>query len=491
MTEVEGQSVDSGAEFSLEEPELYAEGRVIEAVDAISPIDGRYRRVTEELAPYFSERALISHRLTVETEYWIALSEYPEVGCREFTDQEKAYLRNLSDLEAAEANVVKAIEVRGFEPEGSEKIPATNHDVKAVEYYLREKVKGTSLADSTEWIHFALTSEDVNNIAYALMLRGATQDVMLPAISELENKLSELAQDYRELPMLSRTHGQPASPTTLGKQFEVYRVRIAKLAEQIAEQPIEAKLNGATGNFNAHLAAYPEVDWEEFSGGFIVEIGRGEFPADLTPNFATTQIEPHESYVALFDAIVRANETVADLNQDVWRYISDDWFGQRQKEGEVGSSTMPHKVNPIDFENGEGRIDVANAQFAGFRRLLRSRLQRDLSDSTVQRSIGEAFANSLIAYRSTLRGLDKIVVNEHVIREDLVAHPEVITEAIQTILRREGREDGYEVIKAATRGRKLTLADIHALVDDLPVSDEVKDEMRAITPENYIGNAAS
>lgn len=481
--------MDSGAEFEIAEPELRAEGRTLEAVDAISPIDGRYRRHTEELAPYFSERALISHRLTVEVEYWISLSEHTQVDCRAFTDEEKQYLRSLPDLEAAEANVVKAIEVKGFEPPGAEEIPATNHDVKAVEYYLREKVRGTSLEDSTEWIHFALTSEDVNNLSYALMLRGATENVMLPTLEELQGKIDSLAYATRELPMLGRTHGQPASPTTLGRQLLVFSARIDQAIDEISGHPIRAKLNGATGNFNAHRAAYPDVDWENFSDEFIETLGRDDYAGSLTPNLITTQIESHESYVALGDAFSRLNGIIADLDQDAWRYISDGWFGQKQKEGEVGSSTMPHKVNPIDFENSEGRVDLANAQFAGFHRLIRSRLQRDLSDSTVQRSLGEAFANSLIAYRSTIRGLDKLEVNEEAIRSELETHPEVVTEAIQTILRREGVADGYEIIKEASRGRQLTLDEIHTLVDRLPVPDEVKDEMRAITPSNYVGNA--
>lgn len=476
-------------EFAIEGPKLEAEGRVVDAVDAVSPIDGRYRRTAEALAPYFSERALIGHRLTVEVEYWIALSEQEGVPCREFSNEEKAYLRSLPDVTPAEASVVKAIEVKGYTPPGGEEIPRTNHDVKAVEYYLREKVRGTSLEDSTHWIHFALTSEDVNNLSYALMIRGANQDVMRPALLELENRLWDLAEEHRDLPILSRTHGQPASPTTLGRQFLVFNERIGRLAEQLFALPIRGKLNGATGNFNAHYVALPDIDWEAFSADFVAGLGRDEESADLTPNLITTQIEDHESYVALFDAYARLNETIIDFNRDIWRYISDKWFLQRKREGEIGSSTMPHKVNPIDFENSEGRLDIANAQFAGFRRLLQSRLQRDLSDSTVQRSIGEAFANSLIAYRATLRGLDKLLVNEGAIRADLDAHPEVITEAIQTILRREGQEGAYELIMKASRGKQLTLEEIHDLAIDLDVPESVKAEIRAITPQNYIGNA--
>ncbi len=479
---------DAAAGFTIEEPELRADGRSLEAIEAVGAIDGRYRRVTQELEPYFSERALIGHRLMVEVEYLIALSEHPEVGCREFTDEEKEYLRSLPDVEAAEANVAKAIEVRGFTPPGGEEIPKTDHDVKAVEYYLRLKMEGTSLEDSVQWVHFALTSEDVNNLSYALMIEGATENVMLPALYELESQVRRFAREYRDVPMLGRTHGQPASPTTVGKQFEVFAARLDYTINQIENHRIRGKLNGATGNFNAHLVAYPEVDWERFSEQFIRNLGGAR--ANLEPNPTTTQIEPHDSYVVLFDMFSRLNEGVIDMNQDIWRYISDKWIVEKPDPDRTGSSTMPHKVNPIKFENGEGRLDLANAQFAGFHRLLRSRLQRDLSDSTVQRSIGEAFANSLIGYRSTLAGFAKIEVNEPVIREVLDDHPEVITEAIQTILRREGRTDAYEVIKKASRGKHLDAQAVTDLIDGLDVSDEVKAELHAITPQNYIGNAA-
>jgi len=456
----------------------------MDELEAIGPIDGRYSSRTKPLADIFSEKGLIKNRLKVEGEYLLSLSEHPEIGVRRFSEGEKDIVRKLYDVSTEDAGVVKAIETRGYGD-----IKPTNHDVKAVEYFMRERLRGTSLEDSLEWIHFALTSEDVNNLAYGLMLSKGIGRVILPSAQGLYGTIEGLAQRHKGVPMLARTHGQSASPTTFGKEFKVFSSRLKRQLDQLARSEILVKLNGATGNYNAHNVAYPRVDWIEFTSRFIGKFNGGR-EIKLRPNLVTTQIEPHDTYVELFDNLRRLNTVLIDFNQDMWRYISDGWIMQMPVEGEVGSSTMPHKVNPIDFENSEGNLGIANALLGYFStKLPISRLQRDLSDSTVERNFGVAFGHSLIGYESTQKGLGKIVVNERKIIEELENHPEVISEAIQTVLRREGAEMPYEKLKGLTRGRQITMDDLRNFIDELDVFDNIKKELRQITPANYTGIA--
>ncbi|MFA6520281.1 MAG: adenylosuccinate lyase [Candidatus Paceibacterota bacterium] len=446
--------------------------------NVISPIDGRYFEKTHALAAYFSEEALMKYRVLMEGEYLIALSLSRKTALRKFTPAEIKIIRNLSE----KFNEVSYKNIKEIEN-------TTNHDVKAVEYFIKEKLEKTSLKDSVEWVHFALTSEDTNNIAYALMLSGSLENVLIPKIEKIISELNLLAKKYKNLPMLARTHGQPASPTTFGKEMKVFATRIEKRLEGLESIKIAAKLNGATGNFNAHMSAYPHVNWIEFSKKYIESFNKKR-TQKLAPNLITTQIECHDSYVAIFDTLRRINTILLDFNQDIWRYISDEWVVQKPKAGEVGSSTMPHKINPIFFENSEGNFGLANSLFEFFaRKLPISRLQRDLSDSTVERNFGVAFAHSLIAYEYLLSGLSRIEVNKEKVVKTLLEHPEVITEAIQTILRREGVETPYEKLKDLTRGKKVTLEDIHQFIRSLNVSDKIKKELLGITPENYVGLA--
>ncbi len=456
----------------------------MDKLKAISPIDGRYSKYTEPLADIFSEKGLIRYRVTVEGEYLLFLSEHPQIGARAFSDEERGLVRRLYDVTAEDAEIVKAIEVNGYGD-----IKATNHDVKAVEYFMKGRLEGTSLEDSLEWIHFALTSEDVNNLAYGLMLSDGVGNVILPSAQELYGATEGLAQRYRDVPLLARTHGQPASPTTFGKEFKVFASRLKRQLDQLVRHEILVKLNGATGNYNAHNVAYPEVDWIAFTRDFIERFNGGR-KIRLRPNFVTTQIEPHDTYAELFDNLRRVNTILIDFDQDMWRYISDDWITQKPVEGEVGSSTMPHKVNPIDFENSEGNLGIANALLGYFAaKLPISRLQRDLSDSTVERNFGVALGHSLIGYKSAQKGLRKVSVNEQKVVEELENHPEVISEAIQTVLRREGVEMPYERLKELTRGRKTTMDNFRTFIDGLDVSDKVKEELRQIHPANYAGIA--
>ncbi len=453
-------------------------------LEAISPLDGRYRRYVEKLAGIFSELGLIKYRIKVEGEYLIFLSEHPMIEVRRFSDDEKGLVRRLAEISVEDAKIVKDIEVKGYED-----IRPTNHDVKAVEYFIKKKLRYTSLMDSLEWIHFALTSEDVNSIAYGLMLSDGLENIVLPAVDELYKKIDGLAKRYSNVPMLARTHGQPASPTTFGKEFKVFSSRIARQLEQLKNYEVLVKLNGATGNYNAHHAAYPDVDWLDFTDRFVERFNERR-KIKLKPNLITTQIEPHDNYAELFDNLRRLNTILIDFNQDIWRYISDGWIVQKPAEGEVGSSTMPHKINPIDFENSEGNLGLANALFGFFSaKLPISRLQRDLSDSTVERNFGTALGHSLMGYNSTLKGLSKIALSERKAAEELEAHPEVISEALQTILRREGEEMPYEELKEMTRGNKVTLDDFKRFIDGLDVSEDVKKELKQITPANYTGIA--
>jgi adenylosuccinate lyase len=439
----------------------------------LSPLDGRYRADVAELEAYFSEAALFRYRARVEIEYLIFLTKARDVSfAPKLSAQAIAELRGL---------------YRAFRPEDAEAIAAwdrkVNHDVKAVEYWLREQLDKLGLGAWKEAIHFALTSEDINNLAYALMLREARDLALLPALGQLGAALHELALREADTPMPARTHGQPATPTTLGKEIAVFVARLRRAHAGAAAVKLTGKLNGASGALAAHVVALPDVNWPAFSRAFVRFL-------DLEPVELTTQIEPHDSLAELCDALKRLNTVLIDLSQDTWRYISDGYLVQAPKAGEVGSSTMPHKINPIDFENGEGNLGLANALLEFFsRKLPISRLQRDLSDSTVLRNLGVAFGHSLFAYRRILNGLGKLAVDQQRMLEELRTHPEVLAEALQTILRREGYPEPYEVLKGLTRGRALTIEDLRAFVDTLDVSETVKAELRALTPERYTGRA--
>jgi adenylosuccinate lyase len=443
------------------------------SLTTLAPLDGRYRPDVAALEAYFSEAALFRYRVRIEIEYLIFLTKARDV----------TFVPPLSPQTIAELRGL----YRAFSAEDAEEIAVwdrkVNHDVKAVEYWLRERLTKLGLDDWREALHFALTSEDVNNLAYALMVREARDLVILPMLGELGAALRELALREAATPMLARTHGQPATPTTLGKEIAVFVARLRRAQAALADVKLTGKLNGATGTFAAHAAALPDMDWLTFSRAFVRML-------DLEPVELTTQIEPHDSLAELCDAFKRANTLLIDLCQDIWRYIGDGYLVQAPKAGEVGSSTMPHKVNPIDFENGEGNLGLANALLEFFsRKLPISRLQRDLSDSTVLRNLGVAFGHSLFAYRRIQKGLSKLSVDHERLTEDLRAHPEVLAEAVQTILRREGYQQPYEALKGLTRGHALTLGDLRAFVDTLEVSESVKAELRGLTPEGYIGLA--
>lgn len=456
-------------------------------LSAISPIDGRYRKATKSLVDCFSESALMTYRTRVECEYLLALSKHPDVEeLRSFFEDERAQLRDMHKLTPGDVDLIKRIETDGVP--GINEGKRTNHDVKAVEYAIKHRLNGTSLKDCVEWVHFGLTSEDINSIAYGLMLRDGLDTILCKA-SELFSHLYLLAEKHKNLPMLARTHGQPASPTTFGKEFKVFASRVDKQLNPLLTSEILVKLNGATGNYNAHHAAYPDVDWVGFTEQFIQEFNKGTHTEiKLVPNLITTQIEPHDGLAEIFDNLRRLNTVVIDFDQDMWRYISDDWLAQ--KPSGTGSSTMPHKVNPIDFESSEGNLGIANALLGFFStKLPISRLQRDLSDSTVMRNIGVALAHSMIGYQSALKGLKKVHVNEAKVIDTLNAHPEVITEALQTILRREGVANPYEMLKDLTQGKRVTWDDINIFIESSGVSEEAKNEMRLIRPTGYTGLA--
>ncbi len=450
-------------------------------IHAINPLDGRYGERVQALVSYFSESALMKYRVMMECEYLIALSNLGKLGLKKFNANEVKIVRDLY----IKWNDTSYLKIKDFEN-------TTNHDVKAVEYFIKEKLSKTSLKNVTEWVHFTTTSEDTNNIAYALILSDSLENVMIPAIKNIVKELRTLSVKYKNLPMLARTHGQSASPTTFGKEMFVFVARLENQIFHLSNSKIQAKLNGATGNWNAHVASYPNVNWPKFSTDFINGLNKlSPRTLSLEPNLITTQIECHDSYVAVFDIIRRINTILLDFNQDMWRYISDSWITQKTKAGEVGSSTMPHKVNPIDFENSEGNIGIANALFEFFaRKLPVSRLQRDLSDSTVERSFGTAFGHSYLAYVMLLKGLGKININENKIKEDLLAHPEVVAEAIQTVLRRENYPIPYESLKALTRGKVVTMDDFAEFIDTLKVSSKIKTELKKFTPLTYTGLAS-
>jgi len=455
------------------------------SLNSISPIDGRYNKSTSFLSPIFSERGLMRYRLIIEGEYLIALSEL-KIKSRKLSDKEKKIIRSLYNLSEKDAQIISAIETKGYK-----NIKATDHDVKAIEYFMKDKLSGTTLKDVLEWIHFGLTSEDINNLSYGLMLRDGTE-VLVKKLEEIIKEITKLAQAHKSLPMLARTHGQPATPTTFGKEMEVFAHRLDRGLNHLFGQKILVKLNGATGNYNAHVVAFPNIDWIKFTKTFIAKLnGLEPKILRLEPNLFTTQIEPHDSYVELFDRLKRLNNMLIDFNQDMWRYISDDWIVQKPTEGTVGSSTMPHKINPIKFENSEGNLGMANAMFEFFgRKLPISRLQRDLSDSTVQRNFGTAFSHSFVAYEYLLKGLNKISVNKNKVLEALNSHPEIIAEALQTILRREGQKFPYEKLKDLTRGKIVLKEDFKKFIGSLEIPEKIKKELLKITPENYIGLAS-
>ena len=439
---------------------------------AISPIDGRYADKTTSLVPFFSEMALIRYRVQVEVEYFIALCELPLPQLAAFPKEKYTDLRKLyQNFTEEEALKVKEIE------------QTTNHDVKAVEYFIKEAFDYLQLQPYKEFIHFGLTSQDINNTAIPLSIKEAVQQVYLPALEQLLGKLRSLVVQWKDVPLLARTHGQPASPTRLGKEFEVFVVRMEQQLQTLIAVPYAAKFGGATGNYNAHKVAYPNIDWKAFGTRFVEEI------LVLHHSFPTTQIEHYDHLAALFDALKRINTILIDLNRDIWTYISMDYFKQQIKAGEVGSSAMPHKVNPIDFENSEGNLGIANALLEHLSaKLPISRLQRDLTDSTVLRNVGVPFGHILIALQSTLKGLNKLLLNEDKIREDLQDHWAVVAEAIQTILRREGYPNPYEALKALTRtNTAITAETISNFIDTLEVSEDIKAELKVITPENYTG----
>jgi adenylosuccinate lyase len=444
----------------------------LEDLTAISPVDGRYRSKVYELAPYFSEYGLMKYRVRVEIEYFIALSRYkiPQlegVDKSLFEELRKIY-RNFSIENAAEIKEIEKI---------------TNHDVKAVEYYLKECFEKLNLGKYKEFIHFGLTSQDINNTAVPLSYKEALKDIYLPLLQDVSDKLLAQSVEWEDISILARTHGQPASPTRLGKEIRVFVERLQTQIGEFKQIPVSAKFGGATGNLSAHAVAYPHIDWIEFSNAFVNHI------LVLDRLQTTTQIEHYDNLAASFQAISRINTILIDLCRDMWTYISIDYFKQKIKEGEIGSSAMPHKVNPIDFENAEGNLGIANAIFTHMAaKLPISRLQRDLTDSTVLRNIGVPLAHSIIAYKSLLKGLNKLLLNQQKINSDLEDNWSVVAEAIQTILRREAYPDAYEVLLNLTRtNEKITREKISAFIDTLKVSENIKNELKAITPSNYTG----
>lgn len=446
------------------------------SLTAISPIDGRYGNKCTALRPYFSEFALIKYRVVVEIRWFLMLAAQPDI--HELPSLGTPAVKLLDDIvnnfSIEDAQRVKQIET------------ATNHDVKAVEYFIKEKMAADGeLHTHNEFLHFACTSEDINNLAYGLMLSDARSEILLPTMDKVIGAIRDIAHELEDRPMLSRTHGQPASPTTVGKEMANCVYRLQRQRKQTADISILGKINGAVGNYNAHLCAYPTVDWASIAQQFVLDIG-------LQWNPYTTQIEPHDYVAELFDAIARFNTVLLDFTRDIWGYIAIGYFKQKTVAGEIGSSTMPHKVNPIDFENAEGNIGVANALFSHLSsKLPVSRWQRDLTDSTVLRNLGVGIAHSLIAYDSTLRGIGKLQVNDSRLSADLDDNWEVLAEPIQTVMRRFGIENPYEKLKDLTRGHKLTQEAVQTFIESLDIPDDAKKQLLALTPASYIGNAAA
>ncbi|PCI30597.1 MAG: adenylosuccinate lyase [SAR324 cluster bacterium] len=443
------------------------------SVQAISPLDGRYQGKVKELKDYCSEYALIKFRITVEIEWLIALANHPDIDCiAAFEESTAADLRKVyQDFSPEDALKVKEIE------------SVTNHDVKAVEYLINDKLKAMDLESLVPMVHFACTSEDINNLSYALMLRHTLTQVMLPACEKLLGEIRAKADEYRDVPMVARTHGQLASPTTMGKEFHNTAERLQRQLEQMKAQVILGKINGAVGNFNAHCVSFPEVDWKAFSKNFVESL-------DLTWNPATTQIEPHDYMAEIFHQFIRWNTIVLDFDRDLWAYISNDAFKQIPVKGEVGSSTMPHKVNPIDFENSEGNLGMGNAIFEHMAsKLPVSRWQRDLTDSTVLRNIGVGFGYSLLAYRATLKGLSKLAINRDVLEQELGSSWVLLGEAMQTVMRRYNIPQSYEKLKDLTRGKAVDQQALQDFVESLELPEDVKKELKKLTPLLYLGYA--
>ena len=439
---------------------------------AISPVDGRYARHTGSLAPYFSEFGLINYRVRVEIEYFIALCELPLPALASIDQQSYPSLRAIyQDFSIADAEAIKGIEA------------TTNHDVKAVEYFIKDKMDGLGLAEFKEFVHFGLTSQDINNTAIPLSLKEAMDSIILPIVEELKRALEAKVSEWQDVSMLAKTHGQPATPTKLGKEIEVFVARLNNQLAMLSEVPYAAKFGGATGNMNAHYVTYPDIEWHEFAFKFVKD------KLDLDRSYPTTQIEHYDYLAAFFDNLKRINTILIDFSRDVWQYISMGYFKQSIKEGEVGSSAMPHKVNPIDFENAEGNLGIGNALYEHLSsKLPISRLQRDLTDSTVLRNIGVPLAHSLIALKSLLKGIGKLELNQAAIDADLEDNWAVVAEGVQNILRREGYPKPYEALKALTRtNEKITQTTMSDFIDGLEVSEDVKTELKAITPFNYTG----
>jgi adenylosuccinate lyase len=445
---------------------------LLTTLNALSPIDGRYRSKTKSLAPYFSEESLIKYRVRIEIEYFIALCEYPLPQLSNFNPSLFEELRSIyQHFSTEDAQAIKEIE------------KTTNHDVKAVEYFIKGEFDRLELGEFKEFIHFGLTSQDINNTAIPLSIKEALEAIYLPQLEENIALLRSLAEDWKEIPMLAKTHGQPASPTRLGKEIMVYVVRLEEQKKSLTQIPIAAKFGGATGNFNAHHVAYPQNDWKQFGSNFI------ENQLGLHHSFPTTQIEHYDHMAALFDNLKRINTILIDLDRDFWTYISMEYFKQKIKEGEIGSSAMPHKVNPIDFENSEGNLGIANAIFSHLSsKLPVSRLQRDLTDSTVLRNVSVPFGHTIIAFEATRKGLNKLLLNTAKIQDDLDKNWAVVAEAIQTILRREGYPNPYEALKGLTRtNTHVTKDSIASFIETLDVSEAIKSELKAITPSNFTG----
>lgn len=452
----------SGLEFTIMDNSLFA----------ISPVDGRYRKSVEKLSDYFSEAAIIRYRVWVEVEYFIALCGIPLPQLKSFNNRDFTKLKKIyKNFMPEDAVRVKAIE------------GATNHDVKAVEYFVKERFDQFGLGSYKEFVHFGLTSQDINNTAFTMAMRDAWEQVVEPSLTEVHYNLLYKSADWQKVPMLSHTHGQPASPTTVGKELYVFVERLSQQMALVETIPFSGKFGGATGNFNAHAVAYPNIDWVKFSNRFIFE------SLGLERLQTTTQIDHYDNMAAFFDNLKRINTILIDLDRDIWSYISMEYFRQKVTRTETGSSTMPHKVNPIDFENSEGNLGIANAMFEFLSaKLPISRLQRDLTDSTVIRNIGVPMAHMVIGLKSLLRGLDKLLLNEKKLQKDLNANWAVVSEAIQTILRREGYPNPYEALKELTRGKRtINRKLLHAFIDTLKIQKSVKEEMKRVTPENYVG----
>lgn len=448
----------------------------LDHLTALSPLDGRYQEKLQALRPYFSEFALFKYRVYIEIEWLKLLLTTPDfIGSSPISSAEQTFLDEIY-LHFNEESALKIKEIER----------TTNHDVKAVEYFIRDQMKQhPTLAQQVHWIHFACTSEDINNLAYACMVQQGLKTVILPVLEDLLSQLEHFAQTYAAVPMLARTHGQPATPTTVGKEFAVFYHRLARQIQQLEQVQIMGKFNGAVGNFNAHACAFPQVDWLGLSEGFIKKLG-------LVPNLWTTQIEPHDYLAELFHSTIRANSILIDMNRDIWAYISLNYFKQKVVKTEVGSSTMPHKVNPIDFENSEGNLALANAVL-GFlaERLTVSRWQRDLVDSTLLRNIGLALGHAYLGWQSCLKGLAKLEVAQDTIADDLKQHPEVLAEAIQTVMRAEGIANAYEQLKDFTRGQALSLELMHAFIASLPLPIQKRQLLQKLLPEHYLGLADS